>query len=190
MGCRIRILLMSVLLSFALLSCSERDNNFRVDLDGNLRKVIEAYVEEKGIAKNKKVIVTDWNVTVEGRIDILISNLNTDLYRDNTNAPTYYSELPNGIVVFIYTNVENALSRNSTEIVAEIDQVLLRNNIVLEPYKQLQYSAPTWRVTKCPDNGYRLTTELDPFEYQFVPCNYILRQDSVKSDSLYVIKAN
>jgi len=176
------------LLLLGLMNCSlKKENQFEVQLDIGLENVILGYMRENNVDTKNKVIVTEWKVTPNDRTDIYISNMATDLYSQAKYAPSYYASLENGSVIFIYTNVENLMVRETKLITTEIQDLLLMRKISLKTDSGYQYFAPTWLYTYCAGNS-SVVKKLNPLDYDFIPCDYIIRQDSVVTDSVYVMK--
>jgi len=177
------------LLTFTLTCCFiKKGSTFEVKLDNELQEILVDYLKENNIDSNRKVIITEWVVNPNDKIDVYISNINTDLYRKKKYTPSYYATLRNGAVVFIYTNVESLIDRDIQPILIEIEDLLKEKAVTLKSDSGFQYSAPTWLYTSCSGGINKVTKKLNPLEYNFIPCGYALRQDTLKADSIYILR--
>lgn len=67
------------------------------------------------IDRKNKVVTTEWIVNPHDKTEIFISNTHTDLYKKTNYTPSYYSVLKDGTVVFVYTNVESLIVRETDD---------------------------------------------------------------------------
>jgi hypothetical protein len=186
MKSRLSILFYLIIIQFFITSCNENENRFTAELNDSAKQAIISYARENKIDLRSKVITTDWVVN-DYRTDIYISNLNTQLYKKRENTPVYFSVVNDSIIVFIYAGVEKVISRNTDKIISEIDKTLVKHKVQLNPDSGHFYRAPTWLYTSCGEKN-RIEKKLPPLEYNFIPCGYTLMQDTVRKDSLYVLK--
>src|SRR6186713_1549978 len=98
-------------------NCSEVKKNHNVNIDKQVSDLIFSYVKENNINIKTKIIITHWVTTPYERSDIYISNTIFAEYKDLKFAPSYYSILQDGTVVFIYSNLERLIDRNSNEMI-------------------------------------------------------------------------
>jgi hypothetical protein len=184
-----KILIFSLSLSIALTCCVEpQDKEFEVRLSRELEEVITSYMRENDIGRNNKIITTEWIVSPYDKTEVYISNMNTDLYKKNAHTPTYYCVIENGPIIFVYSNIEGLITRETASILEELDNTLEKEGIRLAPDRGYDYSAPTWKYTLCAGEPGSISKSIDPMEYSVIPCGYSLRQDTSRTDSLYVIK--
>jgi len=184
---RICFLHLIILISATCCSAQRREQEYyRVDLtDRFLADAITQYVNDNKIDLKKQVIT----IKVSG------DQKNTFTFTDEITAlhktrfvPNYYGMLDGRIAFFVYAKTEQAFRTKSKTIVHEIDQFLAANNIVLPANTGLTYSSPVWRVTRECDKKYFLNKSAGPFEFEDMPCGYHVIRDSVKLDSLKLIK--
>lgn len=175
------------LILFLAIRCGEIENEYLVDIDQETSKVILSYIKENNIDTQTKVIVTRWVITPFERSDIYISNTYSANYKELESAPSYYCILKNGTVVFIYTNLERLIDRGSNKVVDEINQVLRRHEVKLEPDSAHFYYAPTWLYSVC-GNTKAIQKKIPALEYTTIPCDYVLLQDTVTKNTLQLIK--
>lgn len=174
---------------FMIVSCeTPNKNEFEVELSEELEDVITNYALENNIDENSKVLTSEWVVHPNDKLEIYISNMATDLYKKKNYTPTYYCLLKSGSIVFIYSNLEGLIDRETASIHRELNQILLTNGVHLEPDRGYDYSAPTWKYSSCPGKPSTLLKKIDPMEYSFIPCGYVLRQHPIRTDSLYIMK--
>lgn len=178
--------LFACVISLAIIGCNG-NRNYQTGIDNELQKIILTYIAENDIDVKSKIVVTQWVVTPNDRTDIYISNANSQIYKDIRFAPSYYSIIEDEVVVFIYSNIEPLIIRESADIVDEVDAVLASLAIDLPPDTGNFYHAPTWWYSSCLDNG-QVIKKIHPLEYNFVPCGYAILQDSAVADSLKLIK--
>jgi hypothetical protein len=176
-----------VMLTCLIISCAQKEKKYEVEVDRDIEKIILSYIKGNNLDLKSKVVATSWVVTPNDRTDVYISNINSNSYKNIKYSPSYYSVLDTGVVVFVFTNIENLIDKKSNAIVTEIDNLLISQNIVLKPDSGNFYYAPTWLYSSCGEQ-HTLIKKLPPFEYNFVPCGYVLLQDTVKKDSLYIMR--
>ena len=166
-------------------SCAEKKSRFFVALDQSTNEVILSYVKDNNIDLKSKVITTYWVVN-DYRTDVYVSNSYAQLYKKPENAPTYYSIINENIVVFLYVGIERIISRDTHEITKEIDELLRKREVRLSPDSGYFYHAPKWLYTTFGEKN-RLVKKLPPYEYNFIPYDYAVLQDTTKKDSLYIL---
>jgi hypothetical protein len=177
-----------MLLFFALASCGQSKliGKYEVSIrDEHLADAIRKYVTQNKIDPRKKVI------TIKPEIGLkkvfTITNEFSQLYK-TYSSPTYYGTLDDDKVFFIYTNIEKTFKRTSDLLLKEIDGYLLARGIALSKDTHLTYSAPVWRLVEQCDGSYELDMNVTPFEFQNLPCGYSIVRDSVKLDSIMLIR--
>jgi hypothetical protein len=184
-----KIIFPYLIVLISAISCIEQPKQleqFKVELDDQfIQDAIRKYVHENNIDLEKKVI------TIKAQIGLkkvfTITDEPAALYRTNF-IPTYYGILDDQIVFFVFTQVESKFRTKKSTVVEEIDEFLTRHGTVLSANGNLTDSAPVWRVIEECDNSYRLTKNVSPFEFETLPCGYTIVRDSVKLDSVMLIK--
>ena len=175
-----------VLLALMILSCEQKTNNYLVELNDSTKSKIKSYVQDNNVDLKSKVISTQWVVNGD-RTDIYITNLDSKLYLKLEFTPTYYSVIEDDIIVFIYSGIEQSILRNNYDEVSEINVLLDQYQVNLKNDSANFYYAPTWLYSICPESS-ELIKKIDPMEYNFIPCNYKLLQDTIRNDSLFVFR--
>jgi hypothetical protein len=160
---------------------------YSIELNDSIKQVISTYVEENNIDVKSKIITTEWIVN-DYRTNVYISNLYSKLYEKEGHTPTYYAIIDNKIIVLIYAGIEKAIFKKTDEILGEIDYLVQKNQIKLSLDTGYFYYAPTWLYSVCGEES-KLVKKFPPFEYNFIPCGYTLLQDTVRKDSLFVIRS-
>jgi hypothetical protein len=177
------VLQCSVLTSCCQTKCSDQ---YKVSINDELvADAIRKYVVENRIDITKKVITIKAEVGI--RRVFTITNDFSELYRTYF-PPTYFGVLDGDKVFFLFTDVEKTFGRNNELIVKAIDELLDKYEVTLSKDTHLTYSAPVWRIVEQCDGTYRLNRNVTPFEFENLPCGYSIVRDSVKLDSIVLIK--
>jgi hypothetical protein len=169
-----------------MISCSaQKSTQFKVEIaDEFVAETIRKYVNENNVDVKAKVITIKAEIGIK-KIFTITDEIGA-LYSANF-TPTYYGVLDKKIVFFVFTRVEKTFKPDRVRIINEIDQVLGDHEVKLVT-KMTNYSAPLWRLVEQCDGTYRLNKEVTPFEFDDIPCGYSIIRDSVKLDSLKLIK--
>ena len=171
------------------ISCTEQPKQlgeFEVELEDQfVADAVRKYVQENNIDFKKKVITIKAETGLKEVFTI--SNEVAPLYKTNF-TPTYYGILDDQIVFFVFTQVESTFKTKKSTVIYEIDGVLVRHGALLSANENLTYSAPVWRVVQECNDRYTLNKSVSPFEFDTLPCGYAIVRDSVKLDSIKLIK--
>lgn len=183
-----KIFLYLIVLMYAF-SCTgqpKQPGQFEVQLDDQVvADAVREYVQENNIDFKKKVITIKTEIGFKKVFTI--TNEVAPLYKTNF-TPTYFGILDNQIAFFVFTQVETTFRVKKLNIVHEIDQFLMRHGILLSANVDLTYGAPVWRVSRECNDKYTLNKNVTPFEFETLLCGYAIVRDSVKLDSIKLIK--
>jgi len=173
-------------LLLSIVSCRQEKGRFATEFDDSTKQVIMSYVKENNIDIKSKVVTANWIVNTD-RTDIYISNLFTQMNIDGKDIPLYYSVVNDSIIVFVYSGLENLISRNKQEILIEINEVLSKQKVSLSIDSGYFYHPPTWLYTTCEGNS-KIVKKAHALERFYIPCGYSLFLDEQRQDSLYIIQ--
>ncbi len=186
MKSRFSLYLLTITLVISIASCRSQKKRFAIELNDSIKYAVLEYVRENNVDIKSKVITTRWVVNTF-RTDVYISNSFKKFGEEQTGVPAYYSILDESIVVFLYSGVEGSISRNTKAISTEVEDILNRYQIKLSSNDSSFYRPSTWLYTFC-DGKSELIKKSYPFERYYIPCGYSLKQDSIRQDSLFIMK--
>ena len=166
-----------------VLSCRDRgtvEYRHRVQLKDSIDGIVKDYVRENNVRINE-VFITLKHIGFNNR-RLLLTNVNSRTY-DTLFVPSAYSVVDDSIIVLIYSGIESYYNHHNS-IIEELDLTFHDLNIVLKPIGS-KYDAPTWIATDC--NGeIKISKKQSPFIVTELPCNYLVKRDSLKLDSLFL----
>lgn len=179
--------LLIIIQSISSCNAQTESSSFKVQIsDEFVAETVRQYIIENKIDIKKKIITIRAEVGTKKVFEI--TDYFSALYKESRFTPTYYAILDNSIVVLVFTRVEQTFKRDHTQIIKEIDKVLEIYKIVLSKEIHLNYNAPVWSVVEQCDGEYEVNKNVTPFRFESIPCGYSIVRDSVKLDSLMLIK--
>lgn len=161
---------------------SQSNNSFQLKLNNDkIEKAISDYIIENTVDSKERVISLRVQNCGEKQV-FSIAQFKTKLFLEN--QPDYYFIHNNETVVIVFLGGNKFLS--SSQIKEELLHVLNERGISLSE-ERLDYNPPRWELITCGDQS-ELRKKYDPFLFNFLPCEYDVRQDSTNLGKYDLVK--